>query len=313
METAGPPPPSFPSNPAEFLNLPWYFVSDGATRGPVATRLIIHKIREGLLDGLSMVYSHIIGKWLSIAEIPEIRAMITKLDEEEDQAAALTAVQDLPTEQMVFVADEEDDSRRREFVAYCEKLAETKAAEEAARRDSAGAEPSTSKKSFVADDGKKYLWDAEEDDWVESTASDSGGEEMSEAFVDDDNDNDDVDDRDGQNNNNSASTEQPSGSEKQKRKRKNKSRSKNNKGWVYITGKIYIYILKSSSIHILPHFKCMKVCHRILQQKKSKTTFRKLVSLQSVLMISSREYESTWMKVVHVKETVLSVLMPRLV
>lgn len=229
-------PLSFPSNPAEFLNLPWYFVSDGATRGPVATRLIIHKIREGLLDGLSMVYSHIIGKWLSIAEIPEIRAMINKLDEEEDQAAALTTTQ--AAEHMVFVADDEDDSHRREFVAYCEKLAESKEAEEAAKRGSAGAESSTSKKSFVSDDGKKYLWDAEEDDWVECTASDSDGEEVNDAAVDDDNDNDDEDDRDGQTN--VASTEQPSGSEKQKRKRKNKSRSKNNKGWVYITGKIYV-------------------------------------------------------------------------
>lgn len=95
--------------------------------------MIIHKFREGSIDGLTQVYSHQIGKWLPISEVTELRTKINELDEMEENSAsaASEAACSVPQEQMVFVADEDDQQvARREFEAYCEKMAaEVKARE----------------------------------------------------------------------------------------------------------------------------------------------------------------------------------------
>ena len=187
-----------------------------------------------------MVYSHIIGKWVTIAEVSEIRTMIAKLDEEEDQAAITAAVK-VETEQMIFVADDEDNIHRSEFVKYCDKMAELQAIEEAKMSNSKSDSSSNQKKTFTADDGKKYVWDAEEDDWVES-----GGGDGDSAAEDDDEDIQDANEEaeeedcvDGHDKSNMTTSQASTNPEKAKRKRKNKSRSKSNKGWVYITGNLF--------------------------------------------------------------------------
>ena len=73
-----------------------------------------------------MVYSHYIGKWLPVTEVTDLRNVISRLDEqEESSAAAAEASANVSQAQMVFIADEEDHlTARREFEAYCERVAD---------------------------------------------------------------------------------------------------------------------------------------------------------------------------------------------
>ena len=187
-------------------------------------RLIIHKIRVGSIDGLTLVYSHIIGKWLPVSEIVELKEMINKLDEEE--ASAASAVNDISNEVMVFIPDEDEHAKNKaEFAAYCERKLES---------ENKNPDEPAIKKSFIADDGKKYGWDDEEESWVEINQSDS---------EDDDPQNEDDVLKNSQTSGNPSKINQGEEEKEEseiqasKPKRKRKNKSKSSKGWIYITGR----------------------------------------------------------------------------
>ena len=76
-------------------------------------RLIIHKMREGSIDGLTLVFSHEIGQWCQLSQVAELREMMNKLDaEEERRRNATKAAKSLGvgTEHMVFIPDEDNES-----------------------------------------------------------------------------------------------------------------------------------------------------------------------------------------------------------
>ena len=60
---------------------PWFYSNHHAISLP---RLIIHKFREGSIDGLTLVFSHPLGKWSPISEISELKEIINILAEDEE-------------------------------------------------------------------------------------------------------------------------------------------------------------------------------------------------------------------------------------
>lgn len=55
----------------------------GQQRGPVISRMIMHKFREGDIDGLTLVYSALIGKWKKLTEVDALKEAISKIALEE--------------------------------------------------------------------------------------------------------------------------------------------------------------------------------------------------------------------------------------
>lgn len=55
----------------------------GQQRGPVISRMIMHKWHLGEIDGLTLVYSSIIGEWKKISEVDILKEAIAKMAKEE--------------------------------------------------------------------------------------------------------------------------------------------------------------------------------------------------------------------------------------
>ena len=55
----------------------------GQQRGPVISRMIMHKWHLGEIDGLTLVYSSIIGEWKKISEVDILKEAISKMAKEE--------------------------------------------------------------------------------------------------------------------------------------------------------------------------------------------------------------------------------------
>ena len=72
-------------------------------------RLIIHKMQEGSIDGLTPVYSNEIGQWRRLSEVAELREMVNKLDAEEERMRAASSASSrgdkggIGVEHMVFI------------------------------------------------------------------------------------------------------------------------------------------------------------------------------------------------------------------
>ena len=47
-------------------------------------RLVLHKMREGTIDGLTLVFSHEIGEWKPLSEVTELREMFLVSDSDAD-------------------------------------------------------------------------------------------------------------------------------------------------------------------------------------------------------------------------------------
>ena len=79
-------------------------------------RLIIHKMQEGSIDGLTPVYSNEIGQWRRLSEVAELREMVNKLDAEEERMRAASNASSrgdkvgIGVEHMVFIPDEDNES-----------------------------------------------------------------------------------------------------------------------------------------------------------------------------------------------------------
>ena len=56
---------------------------EGQQRGPVISRMIMHKWHLGEIDGLTLVYSSLIGEWKKISEVDVLKEAISKIAKEE--------------------------------------------------------------------------------------------------------------------------------------------------------------------------------------------------------------------------------------
>ena len=81
-----------------FLCSSWYYRQTGEVQqqGPVLSRLLLHKLKTGLLDGLTSVipcgaHGQVLSgyDWCCIGEIPQFKDAIQKLMQEEERAAAI--------------------------------------------------------------------------------------------------------------------------------------------------------------------------------------------------------------------------------
>ena len=72
----------------EFQNRQWYYINrDGEQKGPVFTRLLLHKLRESEeLDGLSLVFGTGLDDWKRISEVVELKNEMLKISAEEEAA-----------------------------------------------------------------------------------------------------------------------------------------------------------------------------------------------------------------------------------
>jgi hypothetical protein len=80
--------------------------------------MIIHKLKDSAIDGLTHVFSHTHGKeWKKLADVPVLKEAIRKITEEEEIANSLIQAdveRDLneQEQQKVFVFDVEDSSTK---------------------------------------------------------------------------------------------------------------------------------------------------------------------------------------------------------
>jgi hypothetical protein len=155
---------------ATFQALSWYYVDyENNRHGPLMTRLLLHKLKEGSMDGLTLVYSTLTeGKWKPVREVAELKKELMKIAAEEEAAEQMARVAQEATQQQqqqqaqLFVDDEDVVTQRlnayKAFQVAQEDVKET--ASEAAEGKAGGAAGSgggsRSDKKFIADDGKCY-------------------------------------------------------------------------------------------------------------------------------------------------------------
>ena len=225
----------------EFVSTQWYYVNrEGQQQGPILSTLLVSKLKEGSIDGLTLVYSNDHCKeWTKLSEVSYLKEYIQKSisnDDDDNDNSKLPRI----TEQNTVT---NFDMQAQTFNLDDEYLDQPVYPFQVKKPVSSSSSSSSSsvKKVFTADDGLKYLWDEEEQDWVEYDG-DSGEEEEEE---DNDDDDDDKDERKrdkkkvtfNNNDKNDDTTKalplDNNDNKQKKRKRKNK---KGPNTWVYVTG-----------------------------------------------------------------------------
>jgi hypothetical protein len=186
-------------------------------------------MKEGDIDGLTQIYSHSIGSWSKISDVPLLKEAMAKICKEEEAAEeALRASSDVTPSEAAF------------------EPASFNASDESAEINPNSVNISTSnsskaiKKSFIADDGKCYKWDDEENDWVEDNDMNESDDDAEEDII-------------------QTAAEEDDTTEKgklPKRKRK-KNKSKAPKNWVYITGLPANITLAELKDHFSKVLKCV--------------------------------------------------------
>lgn len=186
----------------------WHYVDhDKVTKGPVITRMILHKVQKGDLDGMTLVFNGDIGEWKPISEIPELKAAILKQTEEEEAAQAaleaMTRAQNEDQGKSIQVFADFDDDGPTPAQAYMEMLAERyKESENGSKEEKLEADgviKSKQRRAFTADNGIRYCWDDDENDWIEDDAETEDDSEGDDNAIDDNAIDDNEDDSDGDN------------------------------------------------------------------------------------------------------------------
>jgi hypothetical protein len=121
-----------------FQNKMWYYIDHNSVQnGPVSSIILTQKMREGSIDGLTLVYSDDTSGWKKISDIHSLRIIMMKIaaedDENSDDINTLTGPVDTSCIQ-VFPTDEEV------IPAIPEEMKK---------------KPVTDKKRFAADNGKR--------------------------------------------------------------------------------------------------------------------------------------------------------------
>ena len=207
----------------------WHFVDEGGSqRGPVLTRMILHKLKEGDIDGFTLVYNQVLGKWVRISDVPELRIASQKIMQAEDSLSQQKI--HVPLEQQVFF-DVDDDSGVSPATAYQAMLVSTKTS------SAAEASEPVKKKTFRADNGVRYCWDEEEEAWVEDDDLTQSDNEQAVGAGNSDEGERSEDEKDESAAIADGSQNQSDTSATQKRKRNKKKKVKKLPNhWVYITG-----------------------------------------------------------------------------
>ncbi|KAG5191670.1 hypothetical protein JKP88DRAFT_271269 [Tribonema minus] len=161
----------------------WSYIDHaGATIGPMGAKELIKAFQEGALDGMTLVWAVNMTDWLPMAELPGLKELLMSAEEEENEngdsaqpesasaaqqqgvQAPQPAVAGVDANAMVFAFEPEE-----------QPALDAEASEALAKARKARGEEG--KKSFVTDAGVRYVWDAEENDWVEAGSEDEGDEE----------------------------------------------------------------------------------------------------------------------------------------
>lgn len=116
------------------------------------------------MDGMTQIYDQRQNAWLQLGQVGELRQIMQRMVEEEEarqQNIVLNAGSD--TDQ-VYEADSDIPLIPEEMYQNNTKAAAT----------------STAKRSFKSDDGKSFVWDTAENDWVEDENPSASEEEADE-------------------------------------------------------------------------------------------------------------------------------------
>lgn len=193
-------------------------------------------MEEGKIDGLTLVFHQKINKWVQLGEISELKKVMQELAEEEERRNSYLA--SVAVESQIF-EDAADSGIPPEVLLEARLAMPT-------RTTSGG------KRSFTSDDGKHFIWDDEENDWVEdeNPSGSDGSDEEEDGYssrqskvnkanpVANANDKDSglaEETEDGE----SSLTEEQKATRKRKRKNKKKASSWNDNAsglWIYVTG-----------------------------------------------------------------------------
>lgn len=197
-----------------FLSKQWLYLEEDQVKGPVNTRFILHKMKQGEIDGLTMICEeNNRGKYQQLATIDCLREAISKIAQEEEAAElALNSVNttDVSNDQFTFHSD--DFSQQPAIPDnFFKKLKSNE----------------VTKKSFIADDGIRYKWDDTEQDWLEDSDQESEDERNNDESEDDEED--EPINQSSENN----QTNEINNDKKRKRKKKTK---KGPNTWIYVNG-----------------------------------------------------------------------------
>lgn len=212
---------------ATFQSKQWYYLEqDKVQQGPISSRLLIHKLKKGDLDGLTMVYTSDMTQWQKISEVSELKEEMAKIAAEEEAAeAALKSVPQIHEDDQVYMGGDEESSIQAASREYFEQH---------------------KPKHFVADNGTRYKWDDEEKDWVVDDGADDfnedeeGGNIKRKLDQAEESEEEDLSDEDAPTDNNSNKAEGNNNNNqtanKEKRKRRKKKKQKLPNTWIYVTG-----------------------------------------------------------------------------
>jgi hypothetical protein len=120
-------------------------------------RLLIHYLEEGKIDGLTVIFHQKVNSWVKIGDVPELKVVIQEIAAEEETR-----------------------------VKYLESVPDTDQVYEYSANAVEGeiqAMPPEPKRYFTADNGKRYVWDNAENDWVEDEGILSDSEDSNEGAV----------------------------------------------------------------------------------------------------------------------------------
>ena len=57
----------------------WYYIDiEGNQHGPIFSKLLVHKLKEGDIDGLSLVYGGDLTEWKKISDVQVLKVRKSK-------------------------------------------------------------------------------------------------------------------------------------------------------------------------------------------------------------------------------------------
>jgi hypothetical protein len=201
-----------------FHSKQWFYLDkNNEQKGPILSHLLMHKLKEGELDGLSLVYSTGMNNWGKAGDIMELKEELQK------QEAAAEAVN-------TFNANEMYGNLENQTFESNEDMNEVEAAAKEYFQQGKA-------KNLIADDGTRHKWDEEEQDWI---VDDSPKD-----IVDQDDDHNGRSDDDGYDYSDEEEHKQDvitsaadslNANPDKKNKRKRKKKSKISNTWIYVAG-----------------------------------------------------------------------------
>jgi hypothetical protein len=171
-----------------FNAMQWYYIDiEGAQHGPVLSKMLVHKLKEGEIDGLSLVYGGDVLVWTKVSEVDVLKVplngyfistltnspsriltmallvqheMVKIAEEEENMRLAFLNTQNDSADMQKQVFIDDHDPRQAYALAFPDAVKANQSKEDEAEV--------TDSKTYIADNGQRYVWDEEENDWVEA-------------------------------------------------------------------------------------------------------------------------------------------------